>query len=167
MSNRNQFFFSLQFSNIFRHLEQHNLLDTLPLDRWYGTCFSGVLTKLSLIRIWDKICGGSRKIVVFVFIVLFSTIWRTTKLANTYNLSDVLKIISSVSVQCTLYYDTYETKAFDSDGFLQFLSILSYTLFSFQIKDNQETAELIVNKSIELWQQNKEHTEFRVLRKSN
>lgn len=42
-----------------------------------------------------------------------------------------------------------------------------FSSFAFQIKDNQETAELIVNKSIELWQQNKEHTEFRALRKSN
>lgn len=36
-----------------------------------------------------------------------------------------------------------------------------------QIKDNQETADHIVNKSIELWQQNKEHTEFMVHRKDN
>lgn len=37
----------------------------------------------------------------------------------------------------------------------------------FQIKDNQETADHIVNKSIELWQENKEDTEFRILRRSN
>lgn len=99
-SHRKQLHLWLSFfcSKFCRHLEQHNLLDALPLDRWYGTCFSGVLTKLSLIRIWDKICGGSRKIVVFVFIVLFSTIWRTTKLPNTYNWPDVLKIISSVCI---------------------------------------------------------------------
>lgn len=46
-------------------------------------------------------------------------------------------------------------------------NLKSLIYFPFQIKDNQETAELIVNKSIELWQQNKEHAEFRVQRKSN
>lgn len=78
-------------------MEEHNLLEKLPLERWYGTCFSGVLAHLSLIRIWDKVIGGARKIVVFVLVVLLCTSWRTSKLADAYQLSDIISIIKSVS----------------------------------------------------------------------
>lgn len=38
------------------------------LDRWYMTCFAGVINESTLVRVWDKICGGSKKIVVFIFL---------------------------------------------------------------------------------------------------
>lgn len=78
------------------HFEKTNLLEALPLEQWYASCFSGVLTKPSLVRIWDKICGGSRKIVVFVFIMIVSTLWRPSKLSSTDQLSEVVKIIGNV-----------------------------------------------------------------------
>lgn len=34
--------------------------------------------------------------------------------------------------------------------------------FLAQIKDEQETADMIVNKAIELWQQNKGHKEYNI-----
>lgn len=40
------------------------------LDKWYVTCFAGVINESSLVRVWDKICGGSKKIVVFIFLEL-------------------------------------------------------------------------------------------------
>lgn len=113
-----------------RYLKHHNLLELIPLDKWYGSCFAGVLAKPSLIPIWDKICGGSKRILIFVFLILFDTLWRTTKLPNTTDISDILKMVSNLS-------------------------------------ENQETSDLIVNKSIELWQQNTEHTEVRNVRKTS
>lgn len=80
-----------------RHLDDNNLLDALPLEKWYGTCFAGILPNQSLIRIWDKICGGSRKIVVYVFITMFSWVWRMSKLSNAKEISEVLLIIDNVS----------------------------------------------------------------------
>lgn len=92
-------YFSLVFfSHIRRYLDDNNLLDALPLEQWYGTCFAGVLTNQSIIRIWDKICGGSRKIVVFVFVTIFNSIWRTTKLSSATQVSEILTIIDNVSV---------------------------------------------------------------------
>lgn len=44
------------------------------LEKWYVTCFAGVLSESSLVRVWDKVCGGSRKIVVFVFLELAKTL---------------------------------------------------------------------------------------------
>lgn len=80
----------------FRYLDENNLLDALPLEQWYGTCFAGVLTNQSLIRIWDKICGGSRKIVVFVFVTLFNWIWRTSRLSSTTQVPEIITIIDNV-----------------------------------------------------------------------
>lgn len=80
-----------------RYLDENNLLDTLPLEQWYGTCFAGVLTNQSIIRIWDKICGGSRKIVIFVFVTMFNWIWRTSKLSSATQVSEILAIIDNVS----------------------------------------------------------------------
>lgn len=84
------------FYFVCRHLDENNLLDALPLEQWYGTCFSGVLVNQSLIRIWDKICGGSRKIVVFVFVTLFSWIWRTARLSSATQVPEILTIIDNV-----------------------------------------------------------------------
>lgn len=81
----------------YSYLKCHNLLDSLPLDKWYGSCFSGVLTKQSVIRIWDKICGGSKLIVIFVFLILFDTLWRTTRLPITTDIGDILKMVANVS----------------------------------------------------------------------
>lgn len=44
------------------------------LDHWYVTCFAGVINESSLVRVWDKICGGSKKIVVFIFVELAKTL---------------------------------------------------------------------------------------------
>lgn len=83
---------------LYRHLDENNLLDALPLEQWFGTCFAGVLTNQSLIRIWDKICGGSRKIVVFVFVTLFSWIWRTTRLPSATQVPEIIAIVDNVSI---------------------------------------------------------------------
>lgn len=106
------------------------------MEKWYSSCFAGVLPKLSLIRIWDKICGKSKKIIVFVFIVLFNT--QRVKLFRFKTVKEVLDHIDTVNVYNFLY-------------FFFFIEL------KFQIKENQEKGDLIVTKSIELWQQNRSH----------
>lgn len=91
-----EFLIWLSCHRYFRYLDENNLLDALPLEQWYGTCFAGVLTNQSLIRIWDKICGGSRKIVVFVFVTLFNWIWRTSRLSSTTQVPEIITIIDNV-----------------------------------------------------------------------
>ncbi|XP_013097413.2 TBC1 domain family member 7 [Stomoxys calcitrans] len=54
---------------LFSHLESLGVFSSDDLlDRWYITCFAGVINESTLVRVWDKICGGSRKIVVFIFL---------------------------------------------------------------------------------------------------
>lgn len=114
------------FSFQYRHLETINVLHTLPLHQWYTCCFAGTVSETAIIRIWDKICGGSIKILVFVLIVLLTTQKRLILRAR--DLKSFLEVIDN-------------------------------------IKGEPETGDLIVNKAIELWQQNKGHSEFVVHRK--
>ncbi|XP_053687845.1 TBC1 domain family member 7 [Sabethes cyaneus] len=114
-------------NGMFLHLKSCDILSVLPLAKWYGSFFAGVLSELALIRIWDKICGGSIKIVIFVFIEILRTLRR--RVLRSVDLNSLLECIDS-------------------------------------IRDEQETADLIVNKAIELWQQNKGHNEFILQSKS-
>lgn len=88
--------FMFRFFRNSRHLEQHNMLGALPLDKWYETCFAGVLAKPALVRVWDKICGGSRKIVVFVCVVMLNVMGR--RIAMHKELMPVLELIGTVSL---------------------------------------------------------------------
>ncbi|EDS33685.1 TBC1 domain family member 7 [Culex quinquefasciatus] len=110
-------------NGIYIHLKQCDILPGLPLPKWYSSFFSGVLSELALIRIWDKICGRSNKIVIFVFIEIMRTLRR--RVLRCMDLKSLLECIDS-------------------------------------IKDEQETADMIVNKAIELWQQNKGHKEYNI-----
>lgn len=53
------------------------------LDKWYVTCFAGVINESSLVRVWDKICGGSKKIVVFIFLELANALSEKAMKCNT------------------------------------------------------------------------------------
>ncbi|XP_055380955.1 TBC1 domain family member 7 [Condylostylus longicornis] len=108
-------------TTIFTYLEKHNILNNLPLEKWYTGCFSGIISETALIRVWDKICGGSRKIVVFVLLVILKTL--KINLMKCTNAQQIRELI--------------EKKKEDQD-------------------------DLIVNKAIELWQNNKSHSEFMV-----
>lgn len=103
------------------HLIKIGALSRLPYDTWYTSCFANVLHIQALIRIWDKICGGSIKIVPFVLIVILITYKR-----NILRMNDSSSVIQQIE----------------------------------NIRDEQEAADLIVNKAIELWQANKRHNEF-------
>ncbi|XP_016944475.3 TBC1 domain family member 7 [Drosophila suzukii] len=61
---------------LFNYLEEIGLFDgnSTLLDNWYITCFAGVICETVLVKIWDKVCGGSRKIVVFLFVELVKDI---------------------------------------------------------------------------------------------
>ncbi|XP_017953512.1 TBC1 domain family member 7 [Drosophila navojoa] len=61
---------------LFYGLEKLELFDVNSklLDDWYTTCFAGVICETVLVKIWDKVCGGAKKIVVFLFIELMKDI---------------------------------------------------------------------------------------------
>ncbi|RZC32929.1 TBC1 domain family member 7, partial [Asbolus verrucosus] len=97
---------------LFRHLLKIDALETLPLDSWFDCCFAGILNDMALGRIWDKIVGGSYKILVYTSVVILTSLKHKLMRCNT--LECVIESINSIS---------------------------------------EELAEVIVNKSVELWQQ--------------
>jgi len=44
------------------------------LENWYTACFAGVICETNLVKVWDKVCGGAKKIVVFLFVELVKDI---------------------------------------------------------------------------------------------
>ncbi|XP_077286491.1 TBC1 domain family member 7 [Arctopsyche grandis] len=62
--------------DLYRFLQDKNVLDCLPLNKWYTSCFAGILDESALVKIWDKVCGGSSKVLVYVAIVLLVTLRR-------------------------------------------------------------------------------------------
>lgn len=56
----------------FSRLEKLGLFEESSklLDDWYTTCFAGIICETVLMKVWDKVCGGAKKIVVFLFIEL-------------------------------------------------------------------------------------------------
>ncbi|XP_017105226.2 TBC1 domain family member 7 [Drosophila bipectinata] len=89
---------------LFLHLEQLGLFNanSTLLDTWYITCFAGVICETVLVKIWDKVCGGSRKIVVFLFIELVkdikSLILKQNTLAEVKRLIEAIKDLDGVIV---------------------------------------------------------------------
>ncbi|TMW50521.1 hypothetical protein DOY81_004382 [Sarcophaga bullata] len=71
-------------SQLCSHLENLAVFSSEDLlDKWYVTCFAGVINESSLVRVWDKICGGSKKIVVFIFLELAKTLSDKALKCNT------------------------------------------------------------------------------------
>ncbi|SPP82702.1 blast:Unconventional myosin-Ib [Drosophila guanche] len=90
--------------SLFNRLEQLGLFESssVLLDNWYITCFAGVICETVLVKIWDKVCGGSRKIVVFLFVELVKDIRYLILKQN--SLAEVKKLIETVRQSIPLPY---------------------------------------------------------------
>lgn len=97
---------------LFNHLLSIGALNSIPLQSWLCSCFAGIISESSLGKIWDKLTGGSCKILVFVAVVILRTLRRN--LLNCLMTNNVLNCLRNIP---------------------------------------EETAEVIVNKAIEMWQQ--------------
>ena len=75
------------------NLKSKNILDELPFDRWYTSIFASVLNELALIRIFDRIAGGSSQIVIFLFIVICGL--TRNNLKNQSNAVGAVKVIEN------------------------------------------------------------------------
>ncbi|EDW43445.1 TBC1 domain family member 7 [Drosophila sechellia] len=90
--------------SLLNHLELLGLFDgnSTLLDNWYITCFAGIICTTHLVKIWDKVCGGSRKIVVFLFVELVkdirSSILKQTSLADVKRLIETVKDLDGVII---------------------------------------------------------------------
>lgn len=76
------------------HLNKIGALEHFPYEAWFTTCFANVLSIQALIRIWDKICGGSSKILPVVMVVILITYKRNIMRMNDH--AAVIKQIESI-----------------------------------------------------------------------
>jgi len=60
----------LEDLSLYLHLIDIRAIDSLPLEKWFGQCFAGYIEETSLVRIWDKLLGGSCQIIVFLAVAL-------------------------------------------------------------------------------------------------
>ncbi|XP_067008700.2 TBC1 domain family member 7 [Anabrus simplex] len=84
---------------LFAHLVDIGALDAIPLHSWLCCCFAGIISESSLEKIWDKLTGGSCKILVFVAIVLLFTLRRP--LMKCLTIESVLKCLNNVSEEAS------------------------------------------------------------------
>ncbi|XP_019867250.1 TBC1 domain family member 7 [Aethina tumida] len=97
---------------LFKYLESNNILDNLPMEKWFYSCFAGILNETALGKIWDKFVGGSLKILCFVAANLLMI--NKAKLLKCNDWNEALSCVKEIS---------------------------------------DEIADVIANKSIDMWQQ--------------
>ncbi|ESO94704.1 hypothetical protein LOTGIDRAFT_227338 [Lottia gigantea] len=83
---------------LLNHLEQHDILSSLPLISWFRSCFADVLPETSFERIWDKVIGGSCAILVYVAVCIFLTFKRPLLSMN--NTDDMVKYLRKIPADC-------------------------------------------------------------------
>lgn len=69
--------FQKEDSELHGHLVSIGALQSLPVQKWFGNCFAGTLHTTSLEKIWDKVIGGSVKILPFVLVSTLTTCRHT------------------------------------------------------------------------------------------
>ena len=58
---------------LYSHLSKIGLMEDIPLKTWFKRGFAGVLHSSALEKLWDKVIGGSLKIMVFVALSLIES----------------------------------------------------------------------------------------------
>ncbi|XP_060806903.1 TBC1 domain family member 7 [Amyelois transitella] len=59
---------------VYIRLSELDALEILPLMKWINCCFAGILDDTSLPKIWDKVCSGAPKILLYTAVMLVITL---------------------------------------------------------------------------------------------
>ncbi|XP_059468339.1 TBC1 domain family member 7 [Neocloeon triangulifer] len=105
-------FLEKEDSELYNYMLDKELLQNLPLFDWFTSMFAVVLNESSLCKVWDKMVGGSYKILIFVAVSLCVSLKKSIMSCDTSN--NLNKIFENVT---------------------------------------EEFSELVVNKGLDLWQQ--------------
>lgn len=81
-------------AELFQHLLRIKAFPVLPVDVWFRRCFAEVLDVDALVRVWDKVIGGSVKFLPQVGAVLLMSL--RTSLLQLRGVGDVLELLSKV-----------------------------------------------------------------------
>lgn len=98
----------------YKTLKANSVLDNLPLAKWFDCCFAGIFNENCIIRfvgaggimpliylnkanfrIWDKICGGSYKILAYLVTFSLTTLrHRIIKMTDVASITQCIKNVS-------------------------------------------------------------------------
>lgn len=106
----------------------------LPIHSWICRGFAGVLHESALEKIWDKVIGGSMVVLVYVATALVET--SKMALLGCQTPKEAIRCLVSV---------------------IEIKQILQIDINLLCFQTSEETDELIVQKSIELWAQEGSH----------
>ncbi|CAG0888844.1 unnamed protein product [Darwinula stevensoni] len=84
-----------------QHLVKIGYSKVIPLEIWFRDFFAGILHQSALQRVWDKVLGGSPKVLVFVALALLLTLRMTLitrKLCHEIEASIATAITSTLRV---------------------------------------------------------------------
>ena len=90
------------FFIIFSHCENIGLNEEIPLWAWFARGFSGVLHFSALEKIWDKVLGGSIKILVYV--ALTKVELSQNALLGCHTAAEAIRSLSKVIYMCFTRY---------------------------------------------------------------
>ncbi|XP_064477372.1 TBC1 domain family member 7-like [Ornithodoros turicata] len=79
---------------LYQHLIKVKAMSVLPVDTWFQRCFADVLDTDALVRVWDRVVGGSTKILPQVATALLTSI--RSSLMHHKTASDILQAIENV-----------------------------------------------------------------------
>ncbi|KAK7873014.1 hypothetical protein R5R35_000314 [Gryllus longicercus] len=77
------------------HLVEIGAISAIPFHNWLCCCFAGIISESSLEKVWDKLIGGSCKVLIFVAVVLLITLRRLLLKCTTVD--SVLDCLGNIS----------------------------------------------------------------------
>ncbi|XP_075732066.1 TBC1 domain family member 7-like [Rhipicephalus microplus] len=80
---------------LFQQLLKIKAFPVLPMETWFQRCFAEVLDEDALVRLWDKVIGGSTRVLPDVAALLLMSL-RVALLSATVT-ADVLTLLSKIS----------------------------------------------------------------------
>jgi hypothetical protein len=117
-------------SNIYPHLDKIGLTQgTEPFRTWFSRGFAGVLNTPALEKIWDKVIGGSLKILVFAAVALIESCKMALLTCQTSQ--EAVRCLTAVSCEIKLILmlsPTYKNQ----QSYFQYLSTIS--LYEMKLK---------------------------------
>ncbi|KAJ8664583.1 hypothetical protein QAD02_006245 [Eretmocerus hayati] len=80
---------------LYNHLISIDCLSKLPFEIWFNSCFAGTISDSSITKIWDKIVVGAHRILIFVTVVMLTTLRRS--ILRCSSLDGVLETIDNIT----------------------------------------------------------------------
>lgn len=82
------------------HLERKKVFHSSSvLEKWYKTCFSRAITPHLLMRIWDKLVGGSQLILIYLLMEIMKTFQESLSLCESE--ANIKNLVEQVTVLLT------------------------------------------------------------------